>query len=581
MNFMEISDCHTNKWQQRRTSPCSGRLSSPAMKTFAKRQCLMKPASCALLPLLALLLLRCGNSESEKTKSSINGGSEDDQRVAQFRSGDLREAAKIGDIGRARTLIDQGANINERDEYGTTPLALAAGLGHRDLVELLIAKGADLNSQDHNGDMPLYWAASKGYGEIVTLLITKGANVKLSNSVGHTTLHIWARHSDSAEIAALIISRGADVNAQMESGVTPLHLASGANHINIASVLIDAGASTEIKNENGETPLCFAVRERHSQMVRFLISHGADLEALAVEGDSPHATLVLAFGKFVTEALLDEKNSSASSSSYPDGSLEAGIAAYRQHDLRKAYDIFQRLAEQGSTRAEFNLGLIFATAPKVSIHSESPRQDYKEALRRWERAAIKGHARAQVNVGLLYDNGLGTAVSHSDALKWYQRAAERGDARAVLFLEFSDSFSPTEIEGSPWIRPAHWYENDGTKSEAGDEFRLGMLYREQGNYSNAVKWYLKAASDGDLAAANDLAVMYFNGNGVQQNYSEAVKWFSRAAALGSPRAQYSLGLCYYEGKGVNQDREEAMRWFREAARQGDEQAIEVLSRFSS
>ncbi|WP_308726487.1 tetratricopeptide repeat protein, partial [Haemophilus influenzae] len=67
-----------------------------------------------------------------------------------------------------------------------------------------------------------------------------------------------------------------------------------------------------------------------------------------------------------------------------------------------------------------------------------------------------------------------------------------------------------------------------------------------------------------MAQAN-LGSMYYNGRGVKQDDFEAVKWFSKAAAQGDAIAQASLGNMYFEGRGVKQDDFEAMKWFSKAA----------------
>ncbi len=60
----------------------------------------------------------------------------------------------------------------------------------------------------------------------------------------------------------------------------------------------------------------------------------------------------------------------------------------------------------------------------------------------------------------------------------------------------------------------------------------------------------------------------YYGLAVPQDYSEAVKWFRRAADLGQPEAHFYLGRCYADGQGVPKDVVEAVKWFRKAAEQG-------------
>jgi uncharacterized protein len=43
------------------------------------------------------------------------------------------------------------------------------------------------------------------------------------------------------------------------------------------------------------------------------------------------------------------------------------------------------------------------------------------------------------------------------------------------------------------------------------------------DYAEALKWYRKAAEQGDAIAQNNLGVMYENGKGIPQNYPDAIK----------------------------------------------------------
>jgi S1-C subfamily serine protease len=90
--------------------------------------------------------------------------------------------------------------------------------------------------------------------------------------------------------------------------------------------------------------------------------------------------------------------------------------------------------------------------------------------------------------------------------------------------------------------------------------------------AEAVKWYRKAADQGDAVAQNNLGACYDNGQGVPQDHAAAVRWFRSAAEQGFAGAQYGLGVCYANGRGVPQDDVEAVKWWRKAAEQGDAQA---------
>lgn len=83
----------------------------------------------------------------------------------------------------------------------------------------------------------------------------------------------------------------------------------------------------------------------------------------------------------------------------------------------------------------------------------------------------------------------------------------------------------------------------------------------------ALHWYGKAAQQGSLDAATNMALIYANGRGVEKDDMQALIWFRRAAEGGNDSAQYNLAMMYERGEGVPQDYKEAMRWLTAAADQ--------------
>jgi TPR repeat protein len=107
-------------------------------------------------------------------------------------------------------------------------------------------------------------------------------------------------------------------------------------------------------------------------------------------------------------------------------------------------------------------------------------------------------------------------------------------------------------------------------------FDQGLEFHEQGNYTEAVKWYRKAAKKGDATAQYILGLCYYNGDGVPQDYTEAAKWYRKAAEQGLAQAQFNLGGCYYDGDGVPKNKAVGIKWMKKAAQQGDEYAKNYL-----
>jgi uncharacterized protein len=67
--------------------------------------------------------------------------------------------------------------------------------------------------------------------------------------------------------------------------------------------------------------------------------------------------------------------------------------------------------------------------------------------------------------------------------------------------------------------------------------------------------------------------MYKRGDGVTQDDAEALKWYRKAAEQGDAVAQYNLGVSYYNGEGVLQDTIAAHMWFNIAAANGINAAV--------
>jgi ankyrin repeat protein len=84
----------------------------------------------------------------------------------------LHEAARAGDLEKAKALLDAGADLTARDEHlQSTPLAWAAKFGQREMVALLLERGAPCTLPDDPAwATPLAWANKRGHEEIARLL---------------------------------------------------------------------------------------------------------------------------------------------------------------------------------------------------------------------------------------------------------------------------------------------------------------------------------------------------------------------------------------------------------------------------
>lgn len=102
---------------------------------------------------------------------------------------------------------------------------------------------------------------------------------------------------------------------------------------------------------------------------------------------------------------------------------------------------------------------------------------------------------------------------------------------------------------------------------AEEMFQQGHACHQNRDYPEAVKWYRKAAEQGNARAQLDLGFAYENGLGVERNYVEAVRWFRKAAEQGYAPAQDRMAYCYDKGIGVDRNLEKAVEWCKRACQQ--------------
>jgi ankyrin repeat protein len=101
-----------------------------------------------------------------------------------------------GHIEIARLLLQNGADVNVRNNYGSTPLHCAAYNGHIDILHLLFENGADLEAQSNNGERALHYAARFGHLPIIQDLISRyHVDINARRNGGTTALWL-ARHGE-------------------------------------------------------------------------------------------------------------------------------------------------------------------------------------------------------------------------------------------------------------------------------------------------------------------------------------------------------------------------------------------------
>ena len=195
----------------------------------------------------------------------------------------------------AKALLKAGADVNAQDQNGDTPLLLAAKFEGEEMVKALMKAGATVNVKNRYGETPLMWAAMRIRDiEIINKMLEAGANKDGLDSSGRTML-MYAACNPNFEIFKMFLSPESDVNAKDKDGRTALMRASRNPTLEVTKGLLQAGADVNAKVEDrlscawdGCSPLEIAVSfNENPEVTRTLIKAGADVNAKNLYGATP------------------------------------------------------------------------------------------------------------------------------------------------------------------------------------------------------------------------------------------------------------------------------------------------------
>ena len=177
--------------------------------------------------------------------------------------GEIHVAARDGNLAKVKALLreDPALVSSREEEYGATPLHMAAFTGHTDVAELLLAGKADVNARNAEGSTPLHAAAFNGRKEVAELLLANEASVNARNNAGWTPLHFSSGLIAHKDVAELLLAGKADVNARAVNERTPLHQAAFFGHKDLAELLLANRANINARDNIGLTPLHLAAAE--------------------------------------------------------------------------------------------------------------------------------------------------------------------------------------------------------------------------------------------------------------------------------------------------------------------------------
>ena len=211
---------------------------------------------------------------------------------------ELHTAISYREYDAVRRLIDAGADVNGRNEYGLPALNTAVVWAQEpEMIRLLIEAGADTEIRDWNGS-PVIFETPSLYTpdlrnhhpqslELLQALVGGGADIYSLDGQGRTLLEyaIWTNH---IEIIRYLLDSGVDPNERVH-GSPAFEVALRNERIGAMSLLIEAGADVNIRHPRGSLVAHSSMGPEISEEM-FLLLTDAGLDIHAIDGRSGQPT---------------------------------------------------------------------------------------------------------------------------------------------------------------------------------------------------------------------------------------------------------------------------------------------------
>jgi hypothetical protein len=196
----------------------------------------------------------------------------------------LNQAASRDHGEQVERYLAGGADVNQRDRSGATPLINAGQTGDLAVIRKLVEHGAYVNAVDHDGYCALmYLASGDSYAnEAVDFLLHHGARTDLRANDGHTVLMlavsrevVSGNEKSETRLVSLLLDSGASTVDASNDGERPLHLAAYEGQPDAClGLLLQATPDDALLDRSGRSALSEAARGDHRGSQEFLVGCG-------------------------------------------------------------------------------------------------------------------------------------------------------------------------------------------------------------------------------------------------------------------------------------------------------------------
>ena len=190
----------------------------------------------------------------------------------------LLAAAASGDADRVAQAIRSGADLEIRDESGSTPLLLAVANDRLEAARVLVHLGADPDALDDRHDTPWLVTGVTGSVPMADLLLTADPDLTIRNRFGGISV-IPASERGHVDYVRRVVQTDIDLDHVNDLGWTAMLeaviLGQGSEPWQqIVGVLLEAGADPNIADKDGVTALRHAESRGYTEIAEILRRHG-------------------------------------------------------------------------------------------------------------------------------------------------------------------------------------------------------------------------------------------------------------------------------------------------------------------
>ena len=226
----------------------------------------------------------------------LKNGANVNVKCRTWRQTPLMGACKVGTKVEkcVEILLQAGANSNQKDSQGNTPLMFASrSLFVSDkIIQLLFENGADVNAVNKHKETAIHIAIENlKFPHLTQLLLANFDNVNASDQCRRTVIFKMCQFNVNIELLKSMLDKKADLTIRANNNFTPLMGACEAKSgVDVLKLLVDHGEGVNATNDCGFTPLMCACRRGKLEQVEFLLENGAQVN---VETQSGKTALVV------------------------------------------------------------------------------------------------------------------------------------------------------------------------------------------------------------------------------------------------------------------------------------------------